>query len=106
QMGIDQDREHAERAVVFNESHATHVGSEVIDNGGVSQRLFAGGLILQIELEIFNLGENLVPFIEWFDINRAQILAALFQQVRDQMAANETSAAANHNLFCLHNFTS
>ena len=76
-MGIDQDREHAERAVVFDESHAAHVGSEIIDNGGVAERLFAGGFILQINPEIFNLGENLVPFIEWFDVHRAQILAAL-----------------------------
>ena len=56
-----------------------------------------------IKLEIFNLGENLVPFIEWFDIHRAQILAPLFQQIGEQMAANETAAAANHNFLCLHN---
>ena len=30
-VGVDEDREHAEGFVVFDEAHAAHVGGEIVD---------------------------------------------------------------------------
>src|ERR1043166_3721359 len=101
QVGVDEHREHAERAVVFDEAHAAHVGGEIVNDGRVLQRLFAGVLFLEIELEIVDVGEALVPFVERFQVHGPHVRVPLPEEVRDEVAADESAAAAYNN-FLFH----
>src|SRR5207249_11745152 len=92
-MSIDQDAEHAETFVVFDEAHSSHVGSEVVDGFGAIQSLLASAPVLQIELLIFHARHQLMPIVERFDIDGANILMALANQIRGQVSADETAAA-------------
>ena len=57
----------------------------------------AGGFFLEIELEVLDVGEDLIPLVEGFDIDGADVGVALAEQVADEMAADETAAAADDN---------
>jgi hypothetical protein len=69
-----------------------------------SQRLVAGGLVLQVQLQILHLRRPLVPFLNRLDVHGANVRMALFKQVHDQMAADKSAAAAHHNFAGTHNF--
>jgi hypothetical protein len=47
-MGVDKHREHTQRFVVLDESHAAHVGGEIIDVRDASRDPVAGFGELQI----------------------------------------------------------
>src|SRR5436190_22600595 len=101
-MGIDQDREHAKGFIVLNETHAAHVCGEVVDDFSPNDRLFTGLLLLKIETDIFDIGEDLVPFGSRLNIDGANIFVALPAQIGNQMTANKSAAAANDNFACTH----
>ncbi|MEJ1973789.1 MAG: hypothetical protein WDM96_15410 [Lacunisphaera sp.] len=61
QVRIDQHAEHAERLVVFDESHSSHVGRQVVAILRSIERLPAGRLVLEIEHEVLGLREFLMP---------------------------------------------
>ena len=61
QVRVDQHRQHAQGAVVFDEAHAAHVGREVVDDGGLAARRLAGLFVLQVQLQILDLGKTLIP---------------------------------------------
>src|SRR5207248_11464559 len=69
------DLEHAQSLVVFDEAHAAHIGGEVVDGAAVAaaEGFLAGVFQIQIELEIFHFGENLIPLIERLDVDRADV---------------------------------
>ncbi len=77
EVRVDQHAEHAETAVIFDEPHAAHVGSQVVNSLRVLERFVAGVLLLQVELEILRLGESLIPLAEWLDIDGADIFVSL-----------------------------
>ena len=51
----------------------------------------------KIELEVFDVGESLIPLVERLDIDGADVGVALGEEVADEMAADETAGAANDN---------
>ena len=55
--------------------------------------LFAGVLELQIQLQIFDLRKFLIPFVERFDVHRANIRVAFSKQFGHKMAADEPARA-------------
>ena len=95
-MRVDQHREHAERAVVLDESHAAHVGREIVDNGGATQSSFASLLLLQVQLQIFHTGKTLIPVIERFDIYCTDFLVSLPQEVGNKVTPNEAARSTHH----------
>ncbi len=97
EVRVDQHAEHAEGAVVFDEAHAAHVGGEVIDDFGALERFIASGFFLEIELEVFDVGEFLIPLVEGFDVDGADVGVALGEEVGHEMTADETAGAADDN---------
>jgi glycosyltransferase involved in cell wall biosynthesis len=102
-MGVDQDTEHTQGFVILNEPHPSHVCSKVVNELNPRNRLLAGWLVSQVETEVFDVGELLVPFIERFDVNSPNMPAALPAKVRDQIAADKPSGATHKYLFVFHN---
>ena len=102
QMRIDEHAEHAKRLVQFDEAHAAHVGGQVIDNASVFDGLFAGFAPLQIQDEVFDVWEDLVPLGDGFDIDGAQIGVALALKICYQMTADKAATTANNDFFAFH----
>src|SRR6185436_7449133 len=96
-MRVDEHREHAERAIVFDEAHPAHVRGEIIDLCGIAQRGLASFSLLKIQLQILDLGKDLVPVIKRLLINGANVPMALAKQVTHQMTADEPTGAADDN---------
>jgi hypothetical protein len=80
-VGVDQHRKHAERLVLLDETHAAHVRGKVKDLAGA----FGGGLavLFQVEVErqILDIVEALIPFVERLDVYCADAPMALAPQV-------------------------
>ena len=100
-MGVNQDAQHAKRFVVFDETHSTHVGSEVIDKIDIGDGAFAAFLFLKIELQIFRFRKHLEPRLKRFHIDDANFFA-LAKQVGHEMAANEAASPTDHDFLRFH----
>ena len=95
-MGVDEHGEHAQGLVILDEAHATHVGGEIVDFVGASRGSLAVFLEVQIEREIFDIFEALVPLMERLDVDGANGLVATGAKRRYEMAANEPAGSRDH----------
>jgi hypothetical protein len=93
-VGIDQDAEHAQGFIVFDEAHAAHVRRQVKDGGGTME----GVELLQVRSHVLHTLVYLVPLTAWLDVDRPDNIDPISKQLFDQVAANESTSAANHNL--------
>ncbi len=96
-MRVDQHGQHAQGAVVFDEAHAAHVRRQVVDNRRIAGRHVAGLFLLQIHPQVLGLWRKLIPLVERLDVDDTDFVMALPQQVADEMATDETAAAAYHD---------
>src|SRR5712692_4912390 len=80
EVGVDEHREHAEGAVVFDKTHAAHVGGKIVNDPGVAHGLFAGFPALQIKGQIVHSGKYLVPFLGRLEVHRPDRAIALPQE--------------------------
>ncbi len=76
-MGVDQDRKHAQSFVFLNESHAAHVGSEVVNFMRAASCDLAVPPFIQVQREILNISKALIPVTQRLNIHRANALIAL-----------------------------
>jgi hypothetical protein len=95
-MSIDQHGQHAQRLIVLDEAHAAHVGGEVVDFVGTFGRIFAVFLEIQIEGQILDVIEALVPLVERFCVDGSDTLA-LLAKLGNQMATDEATSACYNN---------
>jgi hypothetical protein len=94
-LRVDEDGEHAERLVALDEAHPAHVGGEVHDRRGARGRLVAGGLLAQVEDAVVRVVEELVPLLERLHVDRAHVLVAAAEKLRDEVAADEPPATGD-----------
>ena len=94
QVRVDQDREHAVSLVRLDEAHPAHVGGEVVDDPRAVDRLLGGFAEGQVKALVLGAVEALVPVVEGLDIDRPNLLA-LTQEVRDEVASDETAGAGD-----------
>ena len=94
-MGADEHRQHAFGFVSFDETHATHVGGEVVDHArtlGGGAALLEQGEIAHMVLDAWSL---LVPLVERFKVDSADISVATLLQNVNEMAADEAAGPGN-----------
>lgn len=103
-MGADEHREHAGRLVGFDKAHAAHVGGEHVDLAGILAGFVTGVFVVEVELEIFDVVEALVPLIERFDVDRADVLVAVLAKLGDEVAADKTAAAGDYDGLIAHGY--
>src|SRR5208283_3193539 len=96
-MCVDQHRKHAKGFVFLDEAHAAHVGGQIVN----ITRALGGSLtillVVEIQREIFNVPESLVPMIERLDVNSANTLVALRAQGGHEIAADKTTGTGYEN---------
>jgi predicted HTH transcriptional regulator len=90
---IDEHGQHAQGFILFDESHAAHVRGKVIDFVHALGRQIAIFLEIEIKLQIFDVIESLIPFIERFHVHGADVLIALLTKFGDKVAANKAACA-------------
>ena len=94
QMSIDQHGQHAEGFVGLDETHAAHVSREIVElvrGGGRDLAVFPQ---IQIQLQIFDIVEALIPLVERLNVNRANAAVSLAAEGRDQMSTDEPARAS------------
>src|ERR1700689_3946435 len=101
-MGVDQYGEHAESFVLLDESHASHVGREIVDLRCAPGSGFAVLLDAQVEGKIFNVSKALKPFIRRLDINGTNVLVALFAKLGNQIPPQEATRSGDYNKIRFH----
>ena len=81
----------------FDEPHAPHVGGEVVHDGRAADRRLAGLELLQVEAEVLDLGEALIPALERLDVDGAQPRVPLPTQIRNRVPPDEAAGPAHHD---------
>src|SRR5260221_9835881 len=81
----------------LDEAHAAHVGSEVVDVARALRGAAAFLALLEVELQVVDVGKALVPLIEGLDVHRAQPPQSLAAKIANQVAADEAAAPSDHN---------
>jgi hypothetical protein len=59
-------------------------------------------LVVQIEGEVFDICELLIPAIQRFDIDSSNIAIAILSKISHQIAADKSSGACNQDQFVAH----
>lgn len=90
-MGVDQNAQHAEGLVVLDETHAAHVGGEVVDLGAAVDGLIAMSLVAKVQDQIFGFGKQLIPLAEGFSIDGPDAVP-FFREVGDEMPSMKPPA--------------
>ena len=72
-VGIDEHAEHAEGFVVFDETHAAHVGGEIVNHFSITADELTGVDALHVHHQIFDVAVELVPVVEGFLIDRTDV---------------------------------
>jgi len=73
-MRVDRHGKHAQRIVVFDEYHSSHIGRQIVDVSGAVGGPFAIFQEIQIQGKIFDIVKTLVPLIEGLAVHRANAL--------------------------------
>src|ERR1700750_1163630 len=94
---VDEDREHAQGFVLLDEAHPAHVCGEIVDLRRAAGSDFAVFLQVEIEADIFDVVESLIPLMKRFNVDRADRRAASAPQIRDESTADETTCAGYDN---------
>jgi hypothetical protein len=94
-VGIDENREHAERFIVLDKTHPTHIGREIVDVAGALGGFLTVFLEIQIERKILNVVETPIPLIKRLNVYRPDPLVASRAETRDKIPANETTRPGN-----------
>ena len=102
QVRVDEHREHAQGLVVLDEAHAAHVGREVEDRVGALDGGVAVALEVEIEDEVLDVGEPLVPTGLGFAVDGADAGEPLAPEIGDEVPADETAAATDNYEVILH----
>src|SRR5664279_45935 len=90
-MGVDEDREHAERLVVLDETHSAHVRREVVDLRCAVDHDRAIACPAEVEFDALSVVVDLVPVPGWLDV-RCPYSEALVEQTTDEMSSDEAPA--------------
>jgi hypothetical protein len=94
-VGINENREHAKRLIVFDKTHPAHIGREIVDVPDALGGLLTVLLEIQIEREILNVVETPVPLINRLNVYRPDPLVASRAEIRDKIPANEATRSSN-----------
>src|SRR5277367_335537 len=100
-VGVDEHGEHAERFVAFDKAHAAHVGGEIVNVAGPFGDSLATRFQIQIQGEVFDAGEVLIPLTEGLNVHSPDSRAAPRAQARYETAADESAGACDDYEFAL-----
>ncbi len=101
-MCIDQHRQHAQGLVVLDEAHAAHVGRQVVDGGGPFARRAAGVEVLQVGDDIVHFVEDLIPLVQWLDVDGPDSPIVLTPQFGDQVASDKSATSGDDDQIIIH----
>jgi hypothetical protein len=93
---IDEHGQHAQRFVLLDEAHAAHVRGKIVDFVGALSGAIAVFFEIQIEGEIFDVVEALIPFGEGLSVNRSNMFVSLSAKLRDEMTAYESTRTGDY----------
>src|SRR5690606_38377085 len=99
QVSVDQYGEHAGSLVGLDESHAAHVGGEIVHPRGTFRDIVAGSTLPKITAAVVDVGEQLKPLVQRFDVHGADASVPTSPQVGDEVTPDESSGASHHNQF-------
>jgi hypothetical protein len=96
-VGVNEDRKHTERFVVLDKTHPAHVCGEIIDFFGAFGRDFAILFEVQVQLQVLDVVEALVPLLERLHVYRTNPLISALSKRIHEMAANKPACAGYHD---------
>jgi hypothetical protein len=101
QMGVDQHRQRALRAVGLDVPHATHVGGQIEHPRRTTGRHIAGRPLAQVEPDVLDIRKALAPLLERLDVHGPDPCSPS-TQVGDQVAADESAAGDDDEIVTQH----
>ena len=81
---------------MLDKAHAAHVRGEIVDFVGALRSAIAVFLEIQIEAQVFDVVEALIPFSEGLFVNRTNVFVSLPAKLCDQMTAYESTRTCNY----------
>ncbi len=91
------------RCWLLDETHPPHVSRKIV-NGlrATLKSFFARGSLPQVERQIFYIVKTLVPLIERFLVNCANVPGSIATQRCHEMTTNKTAGATNNYRITFH----
>src|SRR5947209_6256351 len=100
-MRVDEDADHAQAFIFFDEAHATHVAREVVNGVATLHRIKRFLAKVQIRDNVFGAWVNLIPLVLLLHVDAANF-ESLLQQIADEMSADKSTAATNDYISFSH----
>ena len=94
---INEDREHTQGLVLFDKAHTAHIRREVVDLSRASGSDFAILFKVEVERNIFDVIEALIPLMKGLHVDSANGRATAPPQVRDESTTDKTPCASYDN---------
>ena len=91
-MGIDQDADHAQRAVELDAAHHTHVTGEIVDLIASLLHGVAGFFFLEFDYVVLRAFMDLIPLIQLLDVGHAHFVPLRAQGAR-KVSTDEASTS-------------
>jgi hypothetical protein len=93
-MRVDENREHAKRSIVFDETHAAHVGRKVVDLSDTFGHRQTGTEATRVGAAIVSSRMQLKPIRKRLDIHSAHVVTRS-EHFANQVSPNESSRPGN-----------
>src|ERR1022692_2275290 len=93
QVGVDQNAAQALDAKVFDESHAAHVGGQIIDLCGAFDGLDGMVFLAQVQRKALHAGHPLVPFRQGLAVDGPDAAVAQIVKIPGERAGDEAARA-------------
>ena len=95
-MGVDEDAAQALHPEPLDETHATHVGGQVVDFRRSFDSPDAVVLLAQVHAQTGDARHPLVPVGKWFLVNRPNAGEPFVMEIAGQRPADEPTGSGNH----------
>ena len=100
-VGVDENGAQAFHAETLDETHAAHVGGQVIDFHRAFADALAVVLVAHVQAEVLHAGNVQIPFVKRLLVHRADVGEALFLEIQGQVAGDESARAGDDDQIIL-----
>ena len=100
-MRVDENRAQAFDAEAFDETHAAHVGGEVIDFHRAFADALAVVLVAHVEAEVLHAGHMQIPLVKRLLVHRADVGETLLLEIKGEVAGDESARAGDDDQIVL-----
>jgi len=92
---VDENRAQTFHAEPLDETHAAHVGGEIVNFHRALADAMAVGLVAHVQADVLHAGNVQIPLVKRLLVHRADVGEAFFREIAGEVAADEPAGAGD-----------